>query len=172
MIRKATEKDIPAVAAIYRHIVAREEQGLAQIGWQRDVYPVEETARAALGRGDLFVLEEDGQIAASAIINGTQVDAYALGQWCHAARGEQVCVLHTLVVEPAAGQHGLGRQFVAFYEDYARRSGRPFLRMDTNEKNTVARAFYRKLGYEEIGIVPCVFNGIPDVHLVLLEKKL
>lgn len=25
--------------------------------------------------------------------------------------------------------------------------------------------------YKEIGILPCVFNGIPDVNLVMLEKK-
>jgi len=31
---------------------------------------------------------------------------------------------------------------------------------------------YKKLGYAEIGIVPTDFNGIPDVQLVLLEKKL
>ena len=30
---------------------------------------------------------------------------------------------------------------------------------------------YKKLGYKEIGIVPVVFNGIPDVGLVLLEKN-
>ena len=80
-------------------------------------------------------------------------------------------MLHTLVVDPALPRQGLGRRFVAFYEDYARSRGWPCLRMDTNAKNTVAREFYRKLGYEEIGIVPCVFNGIPDVDLVLLEKE-
>jgi len=31
---------------------------------------------------------------------------------------------------------------------------------------------YKRLGYREAGIVPCVFNGIPDVMLVCLEKKL
>ena len=35
-----------------------------------------------------------------------------------------------------------------------------------------ARAMYQKLGYEERGIVPCVFNGIPGVQLVCLEKYL
>ena len=29
-----------------------------------------------------------------------------------------------------------------------------------------------KMGYKEIGIVPTVFNGIPGVNLVLLEKNL
>ena len=31
---------------------------------------------------------------------------------------------------------------------------------------------YNKLGYKEVDIVPTVFNGIPDVNLVLLEKYL
>lgn len=44
--------------------------------------------------------------------------------------------------------------------------------MDTNARNTAARALYKKLGYQEIGIVPTVFNGIPDVQLVLIEKTL
>ena len=43
--------------------------------------------------------------------------------------------------------------------------------MDTNAKNIGARRFYEKLGYTEVGIVPCVFNGIAGVELVLLEKK-
>ena len=38
--------------------------------------------------------------------------------------------------------------------------------------NMTARAMYKKLGYKEIGIVPTVFNSIPDVQLVLLEKYL
>ena len=31
---------------------------------------------------------------------------------------------------------------------------------------------YEKLGYREIAVVPTVFNGIPDVQLVLIEKWL
>ncbi len=44
--------------------------------------------------------------------------------------------------------------------------------MDTNAKNAAARRLYQKLGYGEPDIVPCTFNGIPGVQLVLLEKKL
>ena len=44
--------------------------------------------------------------------------------------------------------------------------------MDTNERNEKARAMYRKLGYREAGIIPTVFNGIPGVGLVLLEKRI
>ena len=43
--------------------------------------------------------------------------------------------------------------------------------MDTNEKNLKARVLYKKLGFDEPGIVFCTFNGIPNVRLICLEKK-
>ena len=62
--------------------------------------------------------------------------------------------------------------FVKCYEDHALKNGFPYLRIDTDEHNARARALYKKLGYEERGIVPALFNGLPEIHLVLLEKKL
>lgn len=56
-------------------------------------------------------------------------------------------------------------------ENDASENGCTALRFDTNGKNTVARSFYNKIGYKETGIVPCIFNGIPNVKLVLFEKR-
>ena len=172
MIRKAVEADIPAVAAIYDKLHTEEENGRATIGWIRGVYPTEDTARQALAREDLFVQEEGGHIVGAAIINQTQVDAYSAGQWTIEAEENEVMVLHTLVTDPEAAGRGYGKRFVAFYEDYARERGCKVLRMDTNCRNARARAMYQALGYREAGIVPCVFNGIQGVELVLLEKSL
>ena len=172
MIRLAREDDIPAIAAIYERIHDREEAGRTTIGWIRGVYPTERTAREALAAGDLFVREAGGRILAAARINRVQVPEYVLAPWEHEAPAEQVMVLHTLCVDPPEAGKGIGKDFVAFYETYARSQGCPYLRMDTNEKNAAARAMYSKLGYGEAGIVPCDFNGIPGVRLVCLEKYL
>ena len=172
MIRKALETEIPAVAAIYDKLHTEEEAGRVTIGWIRGVYPTEDTARMALNRGDLFVQEDGGKIVGAAIINQTQVGAYYGGPWKYAAQDAEVMVLHTLVIDPDTAGRGLGKQFVAFYEDYAKENGCRVLRMDTNSRNARARAMYAKLGYREAGIVPCVFNGIEGVGLVLLEKLL
>ena len=171
-IRKALASDLDAVAAIYDRVHDAQDSGQLTTGWIRGVYPTEDTARQALKRGDLFVQEDGGEIVGAAIINQTQVDAYYGGPWQYAAEDNEVMVLHTLVIDPAAKEQGCGQAFVKFYEDYARRSGSLCLRMDTNAKNENARRFYKKLGYSEVGIVPCVFNGIDGVNLVLLEKKL
>lgn len=172
MFRKAKESDIDAIAAIYEKLHDREEAGQGCTGWLRNVYPTRETAQNALALGDLFVEEENGAVVAAARINREQVPEYADCSWADDAPPERVMVLHTLVVDPDAAGRGYGSRFVAFYEDYARQQGCPFLRMDTNARNLPARALYKKLGYREPGIVKCVFNGIPDVALVCLEKKL
>lgn len=170
-IRKATIKDIDAVNQIYTHIHDEIEKGSVQIGWIRDIYPIRATAEDALARGNLFVEEWGGQIVGTAIINQIQVDIYKEAVWQYQVPDDQIMVLHTLVIDPYSKGHGFGTAFVKFYEQYALEHGCSYLRMDTNERNVNAREFYKKLNYKEIGILPCVFNGIPDVNLVMLEKK-
>ncbi len=172
MFRKAVLSDLDAISRIYDAIHDREEAGLSHTGWQRSVYPMRSTAETAILADDFFVLEEDGEILASARINKIQVEEYKLVNWSHDARDAEVMVLHTLAVAPWAAGKGHGTRFVQFYEDYARENGCPYLRIDTNEKNARARALYKKLGYAEKGIIPCIFNGIKGVNLVCLEKTL
>ncbi len=171
-IQRAEKVDIDAIEKIYEEIHDAEEQGMGPIGWIRGVYPTRKTAEDALHRNDLFVMKDGGQIVAAAVINQIQVDAYRDAAWKHSAENDEVMVLHCLAVAPSQMSHGYGKAFVAFYEAYARKCGCTALRMDTNIKNVRARKLYQKLGYEEIGVVPCVFNGIPNVQLVCLEKYL
>ena len=78
IIRKGTQADLVSVEQLYNDIHTAEETGQQTIGWIRGVYPTRATAQAALDAKDLFVLAE--------------------GDWEFAARDEEVCVLHTLVV--------------------------------------------------------------------------
>lgn len=172
-IRKATTEDIPAITRIYDEIHSREEAGETTTGWLRDVYPVQETAEASVKRGDMFVQEDPGgEIIGTGIINQIQVDVYRDGNWRYAATDDEVMVLHTLVISGKVKRRGLGKEFLKFYEAYALEHGCRYLRLDTNARNAAARAFYKKHGYDEVGIVPTVFNGIPGVNLVLLEKRI
>lgn len=172
IIRKATGEDIAQVEALYNAVHTAEEAGRQAIGWIRGIYPVRATAELALSREDLFVLEENGEILGCGIINGIQDPSYRGAGWTYDSPDEQVCVLHTLVISPQCGGKGYGSRFLAFYEAYASEHGCPALRLDTNEKNAVARAMYKNRGYREVGTVTTDFNGLPGIRLVLLEKYL
>lgn len=125
-IVKACQADLAAIGRIYEDIIARQEQGGPYVGWQRGVYPTEDTARAALARGDLFVQRREGKVTGAAIINQIQVDVYRQAAWQYPAPDEQVMVLHALVIDPAESGRGLGREFVGYYEAYAAEKGCPF----------------------------------------------
>ena len=172
MIRKADWRDMSSVVEIYDHILTEQEAGKISVGWVRGVYPTEHTVEDAIKMQELFVDEENGRILAAARINQMQMPEYSAASWRYQAPSNEVMVLHTLVVEPKTAGKGYGKRFIKFYEAYALDHGCRYLRMDTNELNQAARSLYRKLGYQEIGIVPCVFNGIPNVRLVCLEKYL
>lgn len=173
MIRKTSMEDLDAIIRIYDEVHAREESGELTTGWLRGIYPVRKTAEDAIKRGDMFVQSDDtGEIVGTGIINQIQVDVYADGNWQYQAADEEVMVLHTLAISVRDGHRGSGKEFLDFYENYAKENGCPYLRLDTNARNTAAREFYRKHDYKEVGTVPTVFNGIPGVDLVLLEKRL
>ena len=172
VIRKATAADVDAVAKIYLQAHDEIEKGNMFTGWVRDIYPLKSTAHNAFEKDWLFVAEEDGEVVATAIINQYQGPIYLEAEWEYDAKDEEVMVLHTLVVSPMHMKKGIGTKIVDFYEQYAKEHNCPELRMDTNEINTIARKLYKRLGYKEVSIVPCVFNGIPGVNLVCLEKRI
>ncbi len=61
-----------------------------------------------------------------------------------------------------------------FYEEYALQNNCKYLRIDTNEKNKIARNLYKSLRYEEIGMIPCTFNGVrrrePSIDRKIFKK--
>ena len=120
----------------------------------------------------MYVAELDGRVVATGIINKTQVNVYLECDWEYKAPEDRICVLHTLAVDPDVRGRGIGPAFVRFYEKTGKDWGCEVLRIDTNARNKRARKMYSSLGYIETDIVPTVFNGIRDVDLVLMEKKL
>ena len=183
--RKADINDIDDIDRIYERTHDAEEAGLTTTGWVRGIYPVREVAEGSVGRDDMYVAEltesvsgPDGEataesrIVATGIINKTQVNVYLDCDWEYKAPDDKVCVLHTLAVDPDARGLGIGPAFVRFYESVGKDWGCEVLRIDTNARNKRARKMYAKLGYIETDIIPTVFNGIRDVDLVLMEKKI
>lgn len=172
IFRKATKDDLSAVDQLYDLTHDAEEQGLTQVGWVRGIYPTIATAQLGLEKGDLFVAVDQGCIVGCARINQEQMEEYKMGEWDYPVEEKAVMVLHTLTITPECRGKGYGREFLSFYERYAIEHGCTCARMDTGITNLKARKMYERAGYKEVGVVQTNFNGINNISLILLEKKL
>jgi len=127
-IRLAGQADAPllhqiAVAA-YQHYVPR-------IG--REPAPMTADYAAAVGHGEAWVAEVDGEVAGFIIL---------LPQDGH-------LLLENVAVLPRAQGRGLGASLLALAEERALALGRPEIRLYTNEAMTENLAYYPRHGYAE-----------------------
>jgi len=172
MIRKATCGDIEAIAKSYDELLAYEAAHGGASNWQPGVYPTADVPRAAVPLGTMYVLEEDGELCASMVLNQDQLPEYADIPWEYEAGSEAVLVIHTLCIPPSMARRGCGRKMVAFAKEKAREMGCAVVRIDTYAHNEPAKALYRKCGFRIAGYARLLFQGLIPEELVFLEYRL
>ncbi len=169
MIRIACADDLDAVEQGYLALFAHEREHGTTTNWSEGLYPTRDTAAQALATGTLFVLENDGDVCASMILNHFQMPEYAGGQWACAAEDGQALVVHTLCVRPDCAGRGYGGQMVRFAAERARALGCRCVRLDTWAGNQPARRLYEKLGFRYAGTVDALLQGVIPEQQALFE---
>ena len=145
MIRRSTKEDIAAVADTYRELLLYEKEHGSHSNWVLDVYPTKAVAEKSHEEGTLYVLEEDGEISASMILNHYQSEGYKRIPWKYPAAPEEVLVLHTLCIPPLKAGKGIGKKMVTYALKRARELGCKVMRLDTHFDNEPAAGLYKKL---------------------------
>ena len=172
MIRAATTADIDAIEAGYTELLLHEAEHGSNSQWELGVYPTRATAERAVETGTMFVMEEDGLICASMILNSHQAPEYCESPWLYPAADDEVLVIHTLCVPPSMAGRGLGKRMVDFATGFGLGRGMRVLRLDTNKKNLPAQRLYLKNGCRLAGSRHCLHEGVLDTELVYLERQL
>lgn len=160
MIRKAVLQDIGQVAEGYREILLHEQEHGAYTVWKLGVYPTRKTAEESLERGALYVMEQEGEIWASMIVDRAQPEEYGRIKWNYPAGPDEILVLHLLCVRPSKAGRGIGGDMVRFVLEEGRRLGCKAVRLDTGEQNKPAVSLYKKLGFELAGTADMAIGGV------------
>ena len=142
-LRKATVADGPAVAALYREAQAfLAAQGIDQ--WQ-DGYPNEETFQEDVARGESWLLEDEGQVVATACLGLGREPTYdTIYQGAWGTEAPEYAFLHRIAVSGACKGKGAPSWFFQELERQARERGLPCLRGDTHRENKICSASWRK----------------------------
>lgn len=69
IFQKAHINDFERIKSFYWDLIDGMQDQNDVIGWKKGIYPTDEFLRESLLRGELFTLEEDGQLYACTILN-------------------------------------------------------------------------------------------------------
>lgn len=172
MIRRADRDDIDAVERHYVELLTFEKEHGSHTNWELGVYPTRSVAEKGVEDGTLYVMEENGELCASMLLNHVQLESYASIPWCYPAEPDKVLVIHTLCVPPSQAGRGAGRRMVRFALEEAVRRGCEVMRLDTWENNEPAARLYLGLGFRYAGKASVLFEGAISENLIFLEKRL
>ncbi|WP_295639950.1 GNAT family N-acetyltransferase [uncultured Mailhella sp.] len=172
MIRRGMKRDIDAVERHYEELFTFEEKRGSRTNWKRGVYPTRSVAEKGVEDGTLYVMEEDGKLCASMILNQVQLESYASIPWLYPAEPDKVLVIHTLCVPPSQAGRGVGSGMVRFALEEGARRGCEVMRLDTWENNEPAANMYRRLGFRYAGKSAVLFADAISENLIFLERRI
>ena len=172
MIRQAIDTDAERIAETYEELLRYEEQHGSLTNWHRGVYPTIKVPLNTIPKGTMYVLEEQGEICASMVLNKEQAPEYQQISWQYLAEPDEVLVIHTLCIPPRHAGKGYGSQMVRFAMQLARGLGCKVLRIDTFVGNKTAASLYLKLGFRFAGVAHALLQGLISEELMFLEYNL
>lgn len=172
MIRKAETRDAAGIAQTYDELLIYEEINGSTSNWQRGVYPTIKVPENKIPTGTMFVLEEEGEICASMVLNQEQAEEYGSIDWKFPAGSGQVLVIHTLCIPPGKAGRGYGTQMVEYAKSFAKKKNCSVIRIDTYAHNEPAKRLYRKNGFCIAGYGEILLQGLIREKQVYLECKL
>jgi predicted N-acetyltransferase YhbS len=146
-IRRCQAGDVAAVATLLDEATV----WVGQRGYEQWPlpFPREEIA-AAIERGEVYVAELDGDVAATVTLLWD--DPLYWGK-----RPADAAYVHKLAVSRACAGQRIGQAIVEWADATAADAGREFLRLDCLRDNAGIGAYYKRLGFEHRGDL--VVNG-------------
>ena len=97
--------------------------------------------------------------------DGTAIQGFAVMHF-----GDENAHLSLLCVQPAQQRHGIGRQLCDWLLASAEVAGIAMVRLELRADNSVAQAFYQRLGFNEVQFVPGYYEG--QVAARRMERRL
>ena len=115
--------------------------------WKYGKHPTDESLRAYIDRGEMYVLTDGEEIAGMAVIMMRQGDEYSGIPWKDNLTNDEVATVHLLAVCPAHRGKSLGVRTLEEAMEIAMRNGKKALRLEVLKSNVPAQRMYDRAGF-------------------------
>ena len=146
-IRKAKTNELNQIMEVYHSCV----KGMTDLGidqWDES-YPNREVIEKDLEIGDYYVGIINDEIVSGIKIDTKQDPTYLTINWQD--KTNNFMVVHRLCAKTSVWSKGIGKQMMEFAENLALENKHISMRLDTYINNPKAIAFYKRIGYKQLG---------------------
>ncbi len=171
-ITKASLDQFQDIRAFYHAVIDGIGASQNSVKWKKDIYPSSEFLAESLRSGELFTVEEGGEIIGSMILNHQSNDMYRSCCWPTEASDSEVTVIHALAVHPSHSGKGCARQMVRFAINYARQHLQKAIRLDVLKGNLRAEKLYSGMGFQYLQTLPMFYEDTGWADFQLYEYRL
>lgn len=142
MIREAKTKDLNEIMIIVSAVVKKMHE-LGSRQWDEN-YPTEADYLKDINKQELFVHQENEEIAGVCTISKQGHEEYHLINWSSA---KPAWTLKRMAINPDYHGRGVADQLIRFAEELAKQAGIYYLTTDTFSENQHAQRLFRRHGF-------------------------
>lgn len=147
-IELADEQEFTVVQGFYWKLID-EMQGSPYLpGWTKGIYPADDYLMQSLKKQELYVLRENGRIAAAMVLNHDCNEGYEGTSWQADTPAEEAMVIHALGVLPEFHRRGFARSMVREAIRLAKERNQKAIRLDVLDGNNPALKLYGEMGFQ------------------------
>lgn len=138
--------------------------------WEYGKHPSDELLKEYIGKGEMYLLMDEGNIAGMTVISMCQGEDYEAVKWQEDLRNDEVAALHLLTVCPAYRGRSLGLKLLEEAMKITVQNGKKALRLDTLKSNLPARKMYKRAGFSCRGEQKLYVECLGTEDFVYFEK--
>lgn len=171
-IRIARPDEYEKVRHFYHALIRALEGAPYSAGWEIDIYPAPEYLRDVINKGECYIGELDGQIAACMVVNHDFNEGYNDFNWPTKAEKDEITVIHALGVHADFTGQGLARKMVHKAASVARENHQKVMRLDVLKGNLPAEKLYESEGFQKLYTLPMYYEDTGWTDYELYERLL
>ena len=166
-LRLARKEEFEAIRDFYWELIDLMEDQKDTVAWQKGVYPADDFLANSIERGELYVLDREGRIVASVVVNSAWNEGYEGLPWSIDCSPEDALVPHALGVYPKVQGQGIGKIIVADVIELAKSKGKKTVRLDILHGNVGAEKLYTSMGFKYVATKEMFYEdtGWTEFHM-------
>lgn len=167
--RIATTDDLDRLIAFYKEVILSQEEGKDSPEWKMDIYPTKDDLIAHLENGELYLIEDDEDIAAAGVLVCHEDPIYKNGNWSTSLNDDEIGVIHLLATHPYHRRKGYAIEMIGYLKDMARQNGLKAIHLDALAGNGRALKLYLKAGFHNVDFTMVYYDDLGYVDVNLFE---